>query len=384
MGDRSNLPLSPVEESVETPAVVVDRPRLMANIEAMQETAAAHGAALRPHVKTHKCLEIAKAQLAAGAVGLTCSKAEEAAVFAAAGAGSITVAYPQIAAAKIDRLLGVAAEHGSALRFIADSEAGIDALAAAAERAGRTLPVFLKIDVGLHRCGVAEADPRLVELAARIARGRNLALAGILAHAGHAYGGGNAAGVRQVAREEAATMARVKARIEAAGVPVPEVSVGSTPTALASDAYDGITEIRPGNYVFLDLTPVQLGLATLNQVALTVLATVVSANDTYLIVDAGSKVLSSDFRPHGGGGTSYGLAFPDAPTLTMAEGLRVAKLSEEHGWVEHEGRRLPIGARVRIVPNHSCPVANLADSFVVAAPGEPPAVWRVAARGRVH
>jgi D-serine deaminase-like pyridoxal phosphate-dependent protein len=384
MTDRTNLPLTPADEAVETPAVVVDRPRLLANIEAMQGTAAAHGVALRPHIKTHQCLEIARAQLDAGAVGVTCSKAEEAAVFAADGVGSITVAYPQIMAAKLDRLLRAAEEHGAALRFIADSAEGVDALAAAGSRAGRRLPVFLKIDVGLHRCGVAETDPGLVRLAGSLAGGKGTSLAGILAHAGHAYGGGNLAGVRQVAREEAAAMARVKASIEAVGVAVPEVSVGSTPTALASDAYEGVTEMRPGNYVFLDLTPVQLGLATLDQVALTVLATVVSANDTYLIVDAGSKVLSSDFRPHGGGGTSYGLAFPDGPRLRMEQGLRVAKLSEEHGWVEHGGRRLPIGSRVRIVPNHSCPVANLADAFVVAAPGESPAVWRVAARGKVH
>ncbi|MSP82578.1 MAG: alanine racemase [Alphaproteobacteria bacterium] len=384
MDQGSNLPLAAVDESVETPAVVIDKPRLQANIDAMQARAAHHGVTLRPHIKTHKCLEIAAAQLGAGAVGLTCSKTEEAAVFAAAGVPSITVAYPQVLGAKVDRLIAVAAEHGTSLRFIADSAAGVETLVGAAKRAARTIPVFVKVDVGLHRCGVQENDPALVTLAQAIARAPGLVFAGLLAHAGHAYGGGNAAGVRQVAREENATMDRARRRIVDAGIAVPEISVGSTPTALASDAYEGVTEMRPGNYVFLDLTPVQLGLATLDQVALTVLATVVSANDQYLIVDSGSKVLSSDFRPHGGGGTAYGLAFPDGPTLSLEDGLPVAKLSEEHGWIAHGGHRLPVGARVRIVPNHSCPVANLADAFVVAAPGESPTTWRVAARGKVH
>ncbi len=384
MNPASNLPLTAVDERVETPAVVLDKPRLLANIDAMQAMAAGRGVALRPHIKTHKCLEIAGAQIGAGAVGLTCSKPEEAAVFAAAGVASITVAYPQVLGPKVDRLIAVAAERGTGLRFIADSAMGVETLAGAAARSGGTLPVFVKVDVGLHRCGVREDDPALVELARGIELARGLTFAGLLAHAGHAYGAGNAAGVRQVAREEVAIMDRARRRIVAAGIAVPEISVGSTPTALASDAYEGVTEIRPGNYVFLDMTQVRLGIATLGQVALTVLATVVSANDDYLIVDAGSKVLSSDLGAHGGGGAGFGLAFPDGPALGPGGGLPVARLSEEHGWIAHGGHRFPIGSRVRIVPNHSCPVANLADAFVVVAPNEAPVPWLVAARGKVH
>lgn len=379
-----NHPLTRLDASVATPAVVVERPRLDANIARIQAIATRNGVRLRPHIKTHKCLELGRAQLAAGAVGFTCSKAEEAAVFVEGGAPSVTVAYPIVDPAKAGAVMARARERGTDLRFIADSEAGVDALAAAADDAGLDVAIFIKIDVGLHRCGLAEDDQRLVPLVERIARSRRLGFQGLLAHAGHAYGAGDAAGVRRVAREEAAILARVKTRIEAAGHAVPEVSVGSTPTALGSDAYGGITEIRPGNYVFLDLTPVRLGLARLDDVALHILATVVSVNDDHAIVDAGSKVLSSDLGPHGSGGGGFGLAFAEDAPWDMAGGMAVARLSEEHGFVAHGGRRPRIGQRLRIVPNHSCPVANLADSLLVVAPGAAPIAWRVAARGKVH
>jgi len=376
----------PVADPVlDTPAVVVDETRLMANIARVAAIGRTHGVAVRPHVKTHKCLEIARAQLAAGAVGITCSKPEEALVFLRAGVPSVTLAYPLVDPARARRLLEAAREAGAAMRFIADSDAGVAALAAAAGAAGATAAVFLKVDVGLHRCGVAEGDPRLVPLVQSIDRAPGLAFAGLLSHAGHAYGMENRAGARMVAREEAAIMARVKTRLARAGVEVPEVSVGSTPTVLASDAYEGITEIRPGNYVFVDLSQVRLGVATFEDVALHVLATVVSANDAYAIVDAGSKVLSSDLRPHStGGGGGFGLAFPEDGPMDPAAGLPVLKLSEEHGWIGHGGRPPAIGSRVRIVPNHSCPVANLADAYAVVAPGRPARAWAVAARGKVH
>ncbi len=370
--------------TIQTPAVVVDRPRLEANLRRIQAVATTNGVGLRPHIKTHKCLEIARLQLAGGAVGLTCSKPDEAAVFIADGAPSVTVAYPLVDAERPARLMALAREHGCALRFIVDGEVGVEAIGAAAAREGRETGVFVKIDVGLHRVGLAEDDPRLVPLARRVAGTRHLRFQGLLAHAGHAYGAGNAAGVRGVAREEAAILGRVRERLDAAGVAVAEVSVGSTPTALASDAYDGITEMRPGNYVFLDMTPVRLGLAGLDDVALHVLATIVSVNDDMAIIDAGSKVLSSDLGAHGSGAGGYGVAFPGEGLLAAEDGLPVVRLSEEHGFVARLGKALAVGQRLRIVPNHSCPVANLADELIVSAPGAAPEVWRVAARGKVH
>jgi D-serine deaminase-like pyridoxal phosphate-dependent protein len=372
------------DNAIATPAVIVDRPRLEANLARVQAIANARGVGLRPHIKTHKCLEIARLQRAGGAVGFTCSKAEEAQVFITDGAPSVTVAYPMVEPERPARLMALARERGGALRFIVDAEAGVEAIGAAAKRERFQAGVFIKVDVGLHRVGLKEDDPRLVPLAKRIVATDGLAFQGLLAHAGHAYGAGNAAGVRGVAREEAAIMGRVKRRLEDTGLTVPEVSVGSTPTALASDAYDGITEMRPGNYVFLDMTPVRLGLAELDDVALHVLATIVSLNDDMAIIDAGSKVLSSDLGAHGSGAGGFGVAFPAEGPPRADDGMPVARLSEEHGLVRHGGRRLRVGERLRVVPNHSCPVANLADELVVVAPGAAPEIWRVAARGKVR
>lgn len=349
--------LGPVPQGVETPAVLVDAVRLAANIRRVADIAAQAGAALRPHIKTHKSLDIARMQLAAGAVGVTASKADEALVFLAGGVPSITCAYPILDPRKLDRLLAAAREHCCDLRLMADSDAGITALHEAAARNAMVLPVFLKIDVGLHRCGVEPGDPRLPRLAARVHGSPHLALAGILSHAGHAYGAEDAAAVRRIASEEAAAMRSVRDLLQGRGIPVPEVSVGATPTVLAGGDLAGVTELRPGNFVFLDRTPVRQGLAGEADVALTVLATVVSVNDRHALVDAGSKVLSSDGGAHGAGGAGFGTAWP----VGWAGGpMPVARLSEEHGWLEHGGTPPDVGALVRILPNHACPVANLA------------------------
>lgn len=173
-------------------------------------------------------------------------------------------------------------------------------------------------------------------------------------------------------------MLAVKARLEEDGVAVPEVSVGSTPTELSRESFEGITEIRPGNYVFLDRTQLRLGVCQEADCALFVLATVVSANDDYLIVDAGSKTLSSDAGAHGSGAPGSGLAVP----LRGGPGLELVKLSEEHGFLRRDGRDLQVGERLLILPNHACPVANLADELSVVDTAGGCREWKVEARGR--
>ena len=369
----------------ETPAVLVDRERLLRNIEWAQQLVARHGLVLRPHVKTHKCVEIAQLQLAHGAVGVTASKVDEALVFIEANVPSITVAYPLVETRKLERLLRAAARRGTDVRVVVDSALGVELLRETAGRCGGAAGVFVEIDVGLHRCGLRENDPQLLPLVRSIFDRRGLRFAGLLSHAGHAYGASNAEEVAQIAAAECAIMQRVRLRIEQAGIDVPEVSVGSTPTVLASESYEGITEIRPGNYVFMDRTPVRLGLVGLERIALTVLATVVSRNESYLIIDAGSKVLSSDRGAHGTDAVAgCGLAFPIGPEDDLADGLNVVKLSEEHGFVEHGGHDLRIGTKLRLVPNHACPVVNLADELVIVSGDREVARWRVAARGKVR
>ena len=369
---------------IETPAVVVDRERLERNIDWAQALANRHRVALRPHVKTHKCLEIARLQLARGAVGLTASKVDEALVFIEAGVPSVTVAYPLVDERKLWRLLTAAKRCGTDLRVVVDSRVGAELLGWLAAELQTDVAAFVEIDVGLHRCGLTENDPELPGLVQRICAFERVRFAGLLSHAGHSYAAATASEVCEIAATECQILERVRGRLEDARIEVPEVSVGSTPTVLASESYGGITEIRPGNYVFMDRTPVRLGLASLDEVALTVLATVVSRTAESLIIDAGSKVLSSDLGAHGTGGAGgYGLAFPLGDSFESGSGLTIARLSEEHGFVAHGGREIAIGAKLRIVPNHACPVANLADELVIASGDNEVARWQVAARGKV-
>lgn len=365
--------------------MLIDYGLLLENVRRVQGIADSHGVVLRPHIKTHKCLEIARLQLAEGAVGITASKTEEAIAFIDGGLPSLTVAYPLIDPAKVDRLLVAAGQHGTELRLITDSDTSIDAIASAASRRQVILDVLLKIDVGLHRCGVKENSPDLLRLARRLESEKSLRFAGLLSHAGHAYRATTPEEVADVAREECAILGRVRNLLKQHSIEVSEVSVGSTPTVLASDSYEGITEIRPGNYVFMDNTCVRLGLITPDRVALSVMATVVSANREYLVVDAGSKTLSSDLGAHGTGGSmGYGTAYPLGSYSAKKGGVPVVNLSEEHGWLRREDTPLRIGSRVRIIPNHACPVANLADEYVVLGEERHPLRWRVAARGCVR
>ncbi|WP_127903878.1 alanine racemase [Solirhodobacter olei] len=347
-----------------TPCVCVDEDRMLANIDRMADLARSSGVALRPHIKTHKSIRLARAQIALGASGITASKPAEAMVFIEAGFTAITLAYPLFHPQVVREVLAAAARHGTALRLIADSPETVAVAADASHALGQHTEVQLKIDVGLHRCGVDPYSRDAVSLALAIARAPYLAFAGILSHAGHAYASGSADAVRRIAREECATMADMRARLEAAKLEVPEVSVGSTPTVLLNDGLDGITEIRPGNYVFLDRMQISLGAARPEDVALTVLASVVSSNQQYAIIDAGSKVLSSDRGPHGsdnipGFGIAVRLNNPsDQPFV-------ISQLSEEHGFIAREGRPLAVGEKLRIIPNHACPVMNLTDRFVM-------------------
>lgn len=367
---------------IETPAVIVDRVRLERNIAAGATIARDGRVALRPHVKTHKSVRLARLQMLAGASGLTVAKSSEALVFIAAGLPAVTVAYPLLDGAKIFRVLRAAQEKGTALRLIADSEVGVDAIAREAAALGVTADVQIKVDVGLHRCGVDPVSAGALILARRIADAPSLHFGGLVSHAGHAYGAAGPDAVRAIARAERETMLRLAERLCREGLSPPSISVGSTPTVWKNGGFDGISEVRPGNYVFMDLTQVALGLVPRQDLALSVLATVVSCNDTYAIVDAGSKVLSSDRGPHGSTLLDgYGLATrpsePDAPDMP------VTKLSEEHGFVAHGGRRPALGERLQIFPNHACTVVNLAHEFLVLDESGVVESWPVDAQGRV-
>lgn len=370
-------------EGLETPAVAIDKGRLVANIRRARALVP-DSVALRPHIKTHKSHQIARLQLENGASGLTCAKPGEAVAMLGGGAPSVTVAYPVVQADKAERVMRAARERGAEARFVADSAEGVAALAEAAQRAGGAWPVYIEVDTGLRRCGVDPAGDAGVQIARGIGEAKGLTFAGLFTHEGHAYGGKTPDGVRAVAAQVKETLAGLKARIEASGIRVPGVSTGSTPTLFANAGWDLSTEARPGNYALADLTPVKLGLISMQDIALAVVATVVSANRDYAIIDAGSKTLTSDLAPHSAGGAAaYGLAYA-MEAAGAAAPFTVARLSEEHGFLGREGRDIKIGTRVLIFPNHSCPIVNLVDAVTVLDANGGVETWPVNARGTIR
>jgi D-serine deaminase-like pyridoxal phosphate-dependent protein len=371
-------------DSLETPAILLERQILQANMAHMQSVADQANLNLRPHVKTHKSITIARQQIAAGAVGITASKVDEALVFIEAQLPSVTLAHPQLTATKLDRLLMAASRHGCDLRLIVDSPEGLALLSARAAALGSRPGVFIKIDVGLHRCGCLPDDPLVFSLVQRIDRTAHLDFRGLLSHAGQSYGAEDAVAAARIAETERQIMTTLAASLRRAGFEVPEVSVGSTPTVLATERFEGLTEIRPGNYVFMDQTPLRLGLISPEQIALSVLTTVVSTNAHYAIVDAGAKTLSSDRGAHGTTGIEgYGVAFRLGGAPRPPVPLTVAKLSEEHGFIIPGADRLKPGDRLQIFPNHACPVVNLARELV-AMEGSAMNFWTVDAAGCVR
>jgi D-serine deaminase-like pyridoxal phosphate-dependent protein len=358
-------------DELPTPSVLVDLDVLERNLAGMAARARDAGVGLRPHVKTHKCLEIARLQVAAGAVGLAVAKVGEAEVFARAGFDDIFLAYPIVGEDKGRRLLALSDR--ARLAVGADSVEAARTLAAPFGEAGRTLDVLLKVDVGYGRVGVR--PQRALAAARSLTEIPGLRLRGVFTHAGHAYAAATRKALGQIARSEGETLARTAARLRRAGLPIDEVSVGSTPTAARAMAVPGVTECRPGNYVFHDATQVSLGTCGVEDCALTVLATVVSvAARDRAVLDAGSKTLSSDpLRPRPGG---YGRVLGRESTLE--------KLSEEHGVVAvKSGESFRVGERVRVLPNHACVVANLHDRLIGVSGDRVEAVLPVAARGRV-
>ena len=285
----------PSIHDLETPAVLIDLDRLERNIARMSALARAGGVALRPHAKTHKVPEIGWMQLRAGAVGLSFAKTSEAETFAKHGFPDLFVAYPVVSPSKAERL--VALSRRVRLCVGVDSVEGASILGSAAARAGLTLSVSLKIDCGFHRVGVAPEDA--VSVGTRIAELKGISLKAVFTHAGQAYHKTESAQIEQDNRHEAATVVAASEGLSQAGLTIETVSVGSTPTARFGFKHPGITEARPGNYVYLDRTQVGLGTCEFDDCAMSVLATVVSASSQgRAVLDSGSKTLALDtLRP---------------------------------------------------------------------------------------
>jgi len=365
-----------------TPYPVVSTTRLEANIQRMQALATHAGVRLRPHAKTHKSPVIARMQMEAGAVGICCAKLGEAEVFADHGITDIRLPYP-VNPSNADRVLALLDR--VRLSIIVDDEEVARDWSSAMSRAGKTLDILVKVDVGFHRCGMDPAAPDLVERIGRIAASPGLNFKGLLSHAGHAYHATSPYELAAITASETEIMVGLALRLREVGVTVEEVSVGSTPTASFAPSQRGITEMRPGNYVFLDRTQVGLGAATFANCALFVVASVVSrpAPDR-VILDCGSKTLTSDGARGFGDAPGYGLVFMSSDEDVPDPAILVERLSEEHATcrVPPESPLRP-GDRVRVLPNHACTVTNLTDALVLARADGSLDRLAIAARGRI-
>lgn len=335
---------------------------------------------LRPHAKTHKSPTVARWQIERGAVGICCAKIGEAEVFADAGVRDIRLPYP-VNPANASRLTAVMDR--AAISIIVDHLDVARGWSEAMSRAGRTLDVLIKVDVGFHRCGI-DPDRAPLDFVAAIASMKGLRLRGLLSHAGHGYHAASEDELQAIARREAEILLSIRDRAAASGIEIDELSVGATPTLRYSANARGLTELRPGNYVYFDRTQVALGAASLGDCALTVLATVVSKHDDRIILDSGSKTLTNDQARGITSSPGYGAVLtPDGSAID--ETLTIERLSEEHATVRVTGAtRLEPGDRVRVVPNHSCVVSNLVDAVRLVDGDEVIDTIPVAARGRIQ
>lgn len=363
-----------------TPAALVDTRRMRANIERMQQAMDAHGVRFRPHVKTSKCLDVVTAQLAAGARGITVSTLKEAEQFFAAGIGDILYAVG-IAPAKLRTALEMR-RRGCDLKIVTDSAEGARSIASFGQAQGETFEVWIEIDVDGHRSGVPPEADALLAVGRALHEG-GMRLGGVMAHAGASYDCDEPAALRAIAEQERRGTVRAAERLRQAGLPCPTVSVGSTPTALSAQHLAGVTEVRAGVYVFFDLVMQNVGVCGPQDIALSVLTTVIGhqVEKGWAIVDAGWMAMSRDRgtqkqkRDFG-----YGQVCNDAGE--PMEGYLLASANQEHGIVcRAEGvdtdiaARFPVGTRLRILPNHACATAAQFPEYRALLPEGGVATW---------
>ena len=357
-----------------TPVLTVDLDVLERNLDRGAEVCRRQGVGLRPHTKTHKTLEVARLQLACGALGLTVAKVGEAEVMAGAGFDDILVAYPILGAEKLRRLARLA--RARRLLLALDSEAAAQELSRAAGAQNATMGVLVEFDAGGRRCGLAPG-PALVALARVIENLPGLKFRGLMSYFGNVWGTPEER--RAEAERVAEHVSQALAAFRAERMPIEIVSGGSTPSAEFAHLIPGLTEIRPGTYVYNDLNTYYQGACTLEDCAVRVVATVVStAVPGRAIIDAGSKTISSDLLGSGPKrGYGYVVEAPDAP---------IVKLNEEHGLLDitQSQRSFQVGEVVTVIPNHVCSTVNMHDEIVTQRRGEAVGCWKIAARGKVR
>jgi D-serine deaminase-like pyridoxal phosphate-dependent protein len=362
--------------TLDTPALLIDLDIVWRNLEQMQKNADKFGVALRPHIKTHKTPELAHLQRRLGAMGITVAKVSEAEVMAEAGIKDIFIANQVVSEKKLNRIVD--------LKKKVDISVGVDSSLAAKKlsaifaASGLTVDYLMEINSGLNRCGVLPGKDA-VELYQAIHALPSLRFKGIFTHAGQVYGAGSLAEVREISRHESEIMVETARALEQAGTSVEIISVGSTPTMKVWQGHEGVNEIRPGNYIFHDAIQISLGVATLEECALSIVASVISRpSRERAVIDGGSKAFSSDRGAHGKEMASgFGIVLGKKATLE--------RLSEEHGIMSLDpDEDLEIGDRVRIIPNHACATVNLFDRAYGIKEGKVAEEFNIAARGKVY
>ncbi|KAA1014534.1 DSD1 family PLP-dependent enzyme [Paraburkholderia panacisoli] len=352
-------------KELETPAALIDQSRMVRNIERMQQHLTRLGVTFRPHVKTSKCVQVWKAQADAGASGITVSTLQEAEQFFAAGETDILYAV-SIIPSKLERALALRRK-GCDLKLIVDNVESAEAVAGFGRAHGETFEVWIEIDTDGHRSGIQPEDALLLSVG-RALHENGVRLGGVMTHAGSSYELNTPEALAAMAEQERAGCVRAAQRLRDAGLPCETVSVGSTPTALAAQRLDGVTEVRAGVYVFFDLVMHNVGVCKIDDIALSVLTTVIGhqIDKGWVIVDAGWMAMSRD-RGTSKQSCDYGYGQVCALDGTVMTGYQMIGANQEHGIValaqeacaDAAGQcdiaeRFPIGTKLRILPNHAC------------------------------
>ena len=358
-------------DELTTPAVIVDLDIVDANITKMASKLKSVHVAHRPHVKTHKSLSLAKRQLDAGAIGITVAKLSEAEVFVEAGIDDILIAYSLVGDDKLRRF---AALHQRAnLMTTVDSPFVAEGLSRVGIETGKPVRVLIEMDGGLHRGGRQPGEDS-VQFAQLIRALRGIEIVGIMAYFGMIYDEHTREGLIEATRRESELIRETVEQLESNGVRVQIISAGSTPAASISEFLPNVTEIRAGNYIFYDATAVALGVATEEDCALRIVATVVSTPIPGMAtIDAGTKTLTSDLAHHREG---YGIVV-GGPRVT------ITKLNEEHGFLEFDPHTVhfSVGDRIEVIPNHSCVIPNLNNTLAGVRKGKVVEQINIDARG---
>ena len=363
---------------METPHLLIDSVKMRRNIEKMANVAEECGVKLRPHVKTHKIPSIAKEQLEAGAAGITVAKVSEAEVMADAGIQDIFIAYPIVTESKIKRVLSLSRKTNITVGV--DSTEGARRLSKLAALEDDVLDVRLEVDTGLRRTGVLFNEA--VELAAEIESLENLNLTGIYTYRGAVLDDGSPTlDLEKAGLEEGRLMVSLADRMREEGIEIEDVSLGSTPTAEYAGGVEGVTEVRPGTYVFYDRMQAQLGACSLDECAAAVLASVVSRpSENLAVIDGGSKTFATDVQPGilplNLKGFGHVVGYPD---------IVLERLTEEHGMLRvSSSHKLGVGDTVQIVPNHICSTVNLHNEIFLTDEFGSVERLEVSARGKLE